>query len=98
MSHVALVIAWYCSYITRTDPADVARVESKTWICTENKYKTVPHVAQGVPGILGKWCNPEDAKKQMENFNGCMAGKWLKYTLYFSVIFHYNYSILSMDK
>lgn len=67
------------SYICRTDPADVARVESKTWICTEDKYETVPHVLPGVQGILGRWCSPADAEEQMKNYEGCMAGRFCFY-------------------
>ena len=62
------------SYIVRTDPADVARVESKTWICTDDKYQTVPHVKQGVQGILGQWKSREDALKDLKKFKGCMKG------------------------
>ncbi|KAL4234345.1 hypothetical protein ACF0H5_005995 [Mactra antiquata] len=72
------------NFIARTDPADVARVESKTWICTDDKYDTVPHVAQGVPGILGKWCSPKDAKQYLENYTGCMAGRTM-YVIPFSM-------------
>ncbi|XP_060595716.1 phosphoenolpyruvate carboxykinase [GTP]-like isoform X2 [Ruditapes philippinarum] len=72
------------NYICRTDPADVARVESKTWICTKDKYQTVPHVAPGVQGILGRWASPEDAEAQMKNFEGCMAGRTM-YVIPFSM-------------
>ncbi|XP_052815220.1 phosphoenolpyruvate carboxykinase [GTP]-like isoform X2 [Mya arenaria] len=72
------------NYICRTDPADVARVESKTWMCTENKYDTVPHVATGAQGILGRWLSPDDAKKSMKSFEGCMAGRMM-YVIPFSM-------------
>lgn len=63
-------------YLCRTDPADVARVESKTWICTEDKYETVAHVREGVAGALGKWISPPDLEKEMnDRFPGCMAGR-----------------------
>lgn len=65
----------YCSYICRTDPADVARVESKTWMCTKEKYQTVPHTAPGTTCVLGQWKSPEDAQACVERYNGCMAGK-----------------------
>ena len=52
----------------------MARVESKTWLCTGDKYQTVPHVREGVQGILGQWKSPEDAFKMCERFRGCMAG------------------------
>lgn len=64
------------SYIVRTDPADVARVESKTFICTDRREDTIPTPAEGVIGSLGKWESPEKMKKQLyeEKFPGCMKG------------------------
>lgn len=60
----------------RTDPADVARVESKTWIATDEKYETVPHVRQGVRGILGQWKHTKDLEEEVnEDFEDCMAGE-----------------------
>ena len=68
--HISL-FSWIC----RTDPADVARVESKTFICTPDKYRTVPHVKPGVQGILGQWKSPEEADKLLQKFRGCMTGE-----------------------
>jgi len=66
------------SYLCRTDPADVARVESKTFICTEDKYETVPHVREGVEGILGHWLGPEEMSVELnDRFPGCMAGRMM---------------------
>ena len=63
------------SYLCRTDPKDVARVESKTVIASKEKYKTVPHVRDGVKGIIGSWMSVEDLNKEMDQrFPGCMAG------------------------
>ena len=63
------------SYLCRTDPADVARVEAKTWISTEDRYETVPHVREGVKGCLGQWIAPKDLEKEMgERYPGCMKG------------------------
>ena len=62
------------SYIARTDPVDVARVEAKTWMCTDDKYETVPHVAENVKGILGQWKSREEADECLKYFEGCMAG------------------------
>lgn len=63
------------SYLCRTDPADVARVESKTWIATDDKYETVPHVRQGVRGILGQWKHTKELEEEVnDDFDGCMAG------------------------
>lgn len=41
-------------WLARTDPADVARVESKTVISTPNRADTVPTTKDGVKGTLGK--------------------------------------------
>lgn len=41
-------------WLARTDPADVARVESKTVISTPNRADTVPTPKDGVKGTLGK--------------------------------------------
>jgi phosphoenolpyruvate carboxykinase (GTP) len=54
-------------YLCRTDPADVARVESKTFIVTPDQYQAVPHVATGSKGILGQWMSPESMDKELEN-------------------------------
>lgn len=63
------------SYLCRTDPDDVARVESKTFIVTPNKYDSVPHVREGVSGILGCWMSPEEMKVELDQrFPACMAG------------------------
>ena len=61
----------------RTDPADVARVESKTFICTDRKEDTIPTPLDGVKGTLGRWESPEKMKAQLygDKFPGCMKGK-----------------------
>ena len=62
-------------YLTLTDPKDVARVESKTFISTPEKLETIPPAAEGVKGTLGNWMAPEDLdKKIQELFPGCMKG------------------------
>lgn len=72
-------------YAVRTNPADVARVESKTLICTEDKYETVPHCKEGVDGTLGKWADPNEmAGKLDELFKGCMKGRTM-YVIPFSM-------------
>lgn len=73
------------SYLCRTDPEDVARVESKTFICTPDKYETVPHVREGVAGILGHWMSPKDLQKELnDRFPGCMSGRTM-YVIPFSM-------------
>ena len=64
------------SYLVRTDPADVARVESKTLISTPNKRDTIPTPAEGVEGKLGKWLSPADMENAFnDRFPGCMKGR-----------------------
>ena len=66
----------FYSWLARTDPGDVARVESKTVISTEEKYDTVPHTKSGVKGTLGNWISPDDLEKALDDrFPGCMRGK-----------------------
>ena len=66
------------SYAVRTNPADVARVESKTLICTENKFDTVPHTKDGVKCTVGQWADPTEMKEKLKGlFEGCMKGKKL---------------------
>lgn len=63
-------------FLARTDPKDVARVESKTVISTPNKLETIPQPADGVQGQLGHWMSPEDLDKKIsELFPGCMKGR-----------------------
>jgi len=72
-------------FLARTDPADVARVESKTVICTPNKRDTVPIIKDGVKGTLGNWISPEDLDKAVqERFPGCMKGRTM-YVIPFSM-------------
>lgn len=72
-------------YLCRTDPADVARVESKTFIITDDKYATVPHVKEGVKGIIGQWMGKEDVDVNLaDRFPGCMKGR-VMYVIPFSM-------------
>lgn len=72
-------------YICRTDPKDVARVEGKTFICTNEKYESVPHAKDNAKGGLGLWKSPEDMKVMLEErFPGCMAGRMM-YVIPFSM-------------
>lgn len=63
-------------WLTRTDPKDVARVESKTVIVTENQRDTVPIPLGGAKGQLGNWMSPEDFERAAgARFPGCMKGR-----------------------
>lgn len=72
-------------WLARTDPADVARVESKTFICTPRKSDTIPEPAPGVTGSLGHWISPGNMDKAVsERFPGCMRGRTM-YVVPFSM-------------
>ncbi|KAK3752023.1 hypothetical protein QZH41_009343 [Actinostola sp. cb2023] len=63
-------------YLARTDPKDVARVESKTFICTEKQYDAVPHVKEGLTGQLGRWLSIDEAKSKLAALlPGSMIGR-----------------------
>ncbi|UJR32745.1 hypothetical protein I4U23_020204 [Adineta vaga] len=73
------------NYICWTDPRDVARVESKTYIVTDDKYASIPHSRDGVKCALGLWMSPEDMKKELDDrLPGCMAGRMM-YIIPFSM-------------
>lgn len=64
-----------CSWLARTDPRDVARVESKTVIVTRDQRDTVPTPPEGGVSQLGRWMSPEEFDKAMaQRFPGCMKG------------------------
>lgn len=66
----------FFSWLARTNPADVARVESRTFISTDRREDTIPTPAEGVKGTLGNWISPQDMDKAiMERFPNCMKGK-----------------------
>ncbi|MCP9257925.1 Phosphoenolpyruvate carboxykinase [Dirofilaria immitis] len=50
--------AYENNFLCRTDPRDVARVESKTWMVTPEKFDTVCHTADGIKPIMGNWMSP----------------------------------------
>ena len=65
------------SFTVRTDPRDVARVESKTFICTEEKRESVPQTKEGIKGKLGQWMSVAEMNERLaEQFPGCMKGIW----------------------
>lgn len=72
-------------WLAKTDPGDVARVESKTFIVTANKRDTIPTPKPGIRGTLGNWMSPDDLKYAVqERFPGCMAGRTM-YVIPFSM-------------
>ncbi|KAG5666370.1 hypothetical protein PVAND_014401 [Polypedilum vanderplanki] len=63
-------------WLAKTNPADVARVESKTFICTEMKEDAVCIPKKGVTGMLGNWISPQDYEKAiLDRFPGSMRGR-----------------------
>ncbi|CAD7011527.1 unnamed protein product [Ceratitis capitata] len=72
-------------WLARTNPADVARVESRTFICTEHKDDTIPTPTEGVKGTLGNWISPSGFDQAIqERFPGCMKGRTM-YVVPFSM-------------
>lgn len=72
-------------WLARTNPADVARVESRTFICTDKREVTIPTPKEGVQGTLGNWISPKDYEQAIANrFPGCMKGR-VMYVVPFSM-------------
>lgn len=72
-------------FLARTNPSDVARVESRTFICTEKREQTVPTPKEGIKGTLGNWISPSDYDQAVsERFPGCMKGR-VMYVVPFSM-------------
>uniref|UniRef100_A0A8C7ZTI5 phosphoenolpyruvate carboxykinase (GTP) n=1 Tax=Oryzias sinensis TaxID=183150 RepID=A0A8C7ZTI5_9TELE len=72
-------------WLARTDPKDVARVESKTVIVTKNQRDTVPIPAGGVKSQLGSWMSESDWERaRRDRFPGSMAGRTM-YVIPFSM-------------
>ena len=65
------------SYLALTDKRDIARVERKTYICTENEKDAVPTVRFGSKAFLGNWMSIESMEFQMNRilFPSSMIGK-----------------------
>uniref|UniRef100_A0A3Q3X7U3 Phosphoenolpyruvate carboxykinase, cytosolic [GTP] n=1 Tax=Mola mola TaxID=94237 RepID=A0A3Q3X7U3_MOLML len=72
-------------WLARTDPRDVARVESKTVIVTREQRDTVPTPLGGEVSQLGRWMSPEEFDKAVaQRFPGCMKGRTM-YVIPFSM-------------
>ncbi|CAN8001782.1 unnamed protein product, partial [Ixodes pacificus] len=64
------------SYLVRTDPRDVARVEGRTYIATSKREDTAPIPAPGAKSVLGNWMSPEELRRVLaDRMPGCMKGR-----------------------
>ncbi|XP_004527498.1 phosphoenolpyruvate carboxykinase [GTP] [Ceratitis capitata] len=72
-------------WLARTNPADVARVESKTFICTDRKEQAIPVTSNAKQGALGNWISPADMEQAVkERFPQSMRGRTM-YVIPFSM-------------
>lgn len=75
LSRLNLGVFDFCSWLALTDPRDVARIESKTVIITQEQRDAVPIPRSGL-SQLGRWMSPEDFEKAFNaRFPGCMKGE-----------------------
>jgi phosphoenolpyruvate carboxykinase (GTP) len=64
------------TWLVRTNPADVARVESKTIIVTPEKRTSLADTKPGVESKLGHWMSPADFEVACQKrWPGCMKGR-----------------------
>jgi len=66
-----------CSWLVRTDPKDVARVESRTVISTSHREDVIPSGRAPHEGALPNWIHTKQLDKEiMTRFPNTMKGNY----------------------